>query len=266
MHAHLISLLRHDRSLWLLTIAMAWFMPMRLGAQDKVDTAQKVVFEDYFTDQALRFEFFQCGDAKECAVVLQEIFQEPIWPENHRQMIYPFPYGKYAIKVYDEASGRLIFSRGFDTMYAEYATTNPAIEGIKRVFETTVRCPRPKNKIKVEIEHRDKQNVWSPVFSTKVDPSDYHIRSEIVDQKDWTFELLKTGEPKDRVDVVFLSEGYKADEQQKFKADAQRMTDLCLPRGPIETRKSASISEAYFVDRPKPGPTNRANGRSNRPH
>ncbi len=46
--------------------------------------------------------------------------------------------------------------------------------------------------------------------------------------------------------MVFLSEGYKADEQQKFKADAQRMTDFMFASGPYRDKKDCFNIRGVF--------------------
>ena len=199
--------------------------------------ADRVIFEDYFVDKALRVELYNFGDATESTVVLRDLFEEPIWPENPRHLLTPFEYGQFAIKLYDEASGRMIFSKGFDSMFSEYVTTNPAIKGVKRVFESTARCPMPKAKAKLLIERRDREHALLPVLTIEVDPTDYRIRRETVAQSDTTFELQNTGPAQDRVDIVFLAEGYKASQLEKFQGDVKRLSDFLLATSPYSAAK-----------------------------
>jgi hypothetical protein len=207
----------------------------RLVAQSP--DAAKVVFEDYFVNKALRVELYNSGDALESIVALRDLYEEPVWPENPRQLITPFEYGQFAIKLYDEASGRLIFSKGFDTMFSEYITTSPALSGIKRVFESTTRCPMPQAKAKLQIERRNREHVLSPVLTIAVNPADYQIRRESVRQSDTTFELQNTGPAQDRVDIVFLSEGYTANQLEKFRGDVKRLSEFLLSAAPYSADK-----------------------------
>ena len=170
-------------------------------------------------------------------MTLHEIFEEPVWPENPRSLISPFSYGRYVANIHDFGSGRLIHSRGFDTMFAEYVTTKPALDGVKRVFQTVVRCPFPKAKIRVQIESRSKQNVLTPVFETTIDPSSHVIRRETVPQQDLVIEIQNLGSCHDQVDVLFLAEGYTLDDSDKFKGDLQRMTDFMFSQEPYRDLK-----------------------------
>ncbi|MGZ4886589.1 MAG: peptidase M64 N-terminal domain-containing protein, partial [Candidatus Aminicenantales bacterium] len=131
----------------------------------------QVPFDEYFLDKALRFDLYQVGDAKDEIVTLDQIYQEEIWPESRTHLIDPFGYGHYAVKLYDVASNRLIYSRGFDSTYAEYKTTTPALDGVKRVFERSVRVPLPKRPFLFVVEARDKRHLLRPIFSQTVDPS-----------------------------------------------------------------------------------------------
>jgi hypothetical protein len=181
-------------------------------------------FDDFFLDQALRVDLYQSGDAKAETVTIHRISEEPLWPESKAGLIPPFDYGRYVFRVYDAASNRLIFSRGFDTMFGEYKTTSPALAGTVRVFERSVRFPAPKRPVLFVIEQRDKRSLLHPVFSQIIDPADYHILRERPATGDAIADVRITGDPHSKVDLLFLAEGYTARDADKFRADVDRMT------------------------------------------
>jgi len=76
--------------------------------------------------------------------------------------------GRYCARVYDQASGQLIFARAFDSLFGEYKTTDEALKGIKRTFQETVLIPYPKQKISLAIEVRDKNNNFHQIFSQEI--------------------------------------------------------------------------------------------------
>jgi hypothetical protein len=210
----------------------------------------QVAFDDYFLDKALRFDLYQVGDAKDEIVTLDQIYQEAIWPESRTHLIDPFTYGRYAIKLYDVASNRLIYSRGFDSTYAEYKTTTPALNGVKRVFERSIRVPHPKRPFLFVVEARDKFHLLHPLFSQAVDPSDYHLIRETTAAGDFIYEARKSGDPHEKVDMAFIAEGYTADDRDKFKADVDRMSAYLFT---VEPYKSAEDKfNIYGVFRPSP--------------
>ncbi|MCY3007786.1 MAG: M64 family metallo-endopeptidase [Planctomycetota bacterium] len=58
--------------------------------------------------------------------------------------------------------------------------------------------------------------------------------------------MHKTGEPKDRLDLVFLAEGYTASQQEKFQADAQRMTQFMFEHEPFRKHRGKMNVSGVF--------------------
>jgi len=197
----------------------------------------QVPFDDFFFDQTLRIDLYQAGDARDETATIHQIYQEGIWPESKTGLIPPFDYGRYVYKLYDVASNQLIFSRGFDTMFAEYKTTSPALAGVKRVFQRSVRIPLPKRPVLFVVERRDKRHLLHPLFDQVIDPADYHIIRETPAAGDSVFEVQQTGDPHSRVDFVFLAEGYTAGDKDKFKSDLERLTDYLFSVEPYKSLK-----------------------------
>jgi hypothetical protein len=207
-------------------------------------------FDDYFLDQALRIDLYQTGDAKEETITVHQLYSEGTWPETKTGLLPPFDYGRYVYKLYDVSSNRLIFSRGFDTMFAEYKTTSPALAGVKRVFQRSVRIPLPKRPVLFVVERRDKRHLLHPLFDLVIDPEDYHIIRETPAAGDTVFEVQLSGDPHDRVDFVFIAEGYTAAEKDKFKSDLDRMTAYLLSVEPYKSLKDRFNIRGVF--RPSP--------------
>ncbi len=225
----------------LIVLALLCGLAVRVAAQ-----APPVSFDDYFINAALRWEIYEIGDATNEIITEHAIYQEPVWPENPRALLQPFEVGRYCLKVYDKESNRLIYSRGFNPMFAEYKTTRPALDGVKRACETVLRFPCPKKPVLAVVERRDKFNVPVPLYSTTVDPHDYHIIRENVNLGDTVFEIQKTGDPHDKVDFVFLAEGYTAEDKDKFKKDAERMTAFLFSMEPYKPNKDRFNINAIF--------------------
>jgi len=199
--------------------------------------SQAPAFDDFFLDKAMRLDLFMSGDAKEQSITIDRILEEGIWPESQTRLLDPFNNGRYGIKVYDVASNRLIYARGFDTMLGEYRTTAPAIAGARRVFRRSVRFPFPKHIVRAVIEARDKQNLPREIFRTEVDPADYHIIRESAPPEDSTYEALISGDTHEKVDVAFLAEGYTSDDLAKFRSDVDRFTGLLFAVEPFKSSK-----------------------------
>jgi hypothetical protein len=235
------------RSLFVL-IAVVLALSAVLGAGDPPP-----FFSEFFLDKTLRIDLYQAGDAAEETVTVHQVYEEGAWPESLAGLIPPFEYGRYVFKLYDVATNTLIFERGFDTMFAEYKTTSPAIEGTKRVFQRSVRVPLPKRPALFVVEKRDKRHLLHPLFSRIVDPADYHIIREQPASGDWIYEAQVVGDPHEKVDVVFLAEGYAAADRDKFKADVDRMTAFLFTVEPYKGLKEKFNVRAVFRPSPERG-------------
>lgn len=196
-----------------------------------------VSFEEYFDHHGLRFDLFQVGNSSREEIILDNIYWEGPWPENPASLIEPFENGHYRVRLYDVATNRLLYSRGFDSMFNEYKTTAPAIEGIKKVFKRSIRIPAPRRPFLFIIDARDRKNIPHPLFILQVDPTDYHIIKENPSAGDFVYECLKNGDPKNKVDFVFLAEGYISTEKDKFIADVDRFTAWLFEFEPYKSRR-----------------------------
>jgi hypothetical protein len=207
-------------------------------------------FADLFTGDAMRLDLYQVGDAKEEAVTLDQIYKEGAWPGPRSALVDPFGYGRYAITLYDAATKAVIYSRGFDCMFGEYRTTKPALEGVKRVFQRSVRVPWPKRPVVAAVDVRDRENRFHQLFSRLIDPADYHIIRETVNAGDWVYEALKSADPQGAVDLAFVAEGYTAGDRDKFKVDVDRAMGWLYSYEPYRHLKGAF--NVYGVLRPSP--------------
>ncbi len=201
-------------------------------------SAQSIKFNDYFSDQTMRIDYYHTGDANSEIVTLDHIYRYGIWAGSLNNLIDNFNNGAYYYKIYDEASGKLIYSKGFDSYFKEYQTSDQAINGIKKAFQESALIPFPKNKIKFSIEKRDKQNNLNEIYSEVIDPEDIYIINEAVDSNGVSvYKEYYSGDSHEKVDVVIIGEGYTKDEKNKFEKDLKHFTDLFLSQQPYKTLK-----------------------------
>lgn len=200
--------------------------------------AQTVNFNEYFEDQTMRIDYFHIGDSVTEIITIDFIYKYGIWAGSTKNLIDNFNNGAYYHKIYDLNSGRLIYSKGFDSYFKEYQTTGEAVNGIQRSFHESAIIPYPKNKIKFVIEKRDKRNQLNQIFSTIINPADlYIIKDPIADAGVRTINSHKSGDPHSKVDVVIIGDGYTAGESEKFDRDLKRFTDVLLNHEPFKKQK-----------------------------
>ena len=200
--------------------------------------AQPVNFSEFFNDETMRVDYYHIGDAATELVTMDHVYRYGVWAGSRNKLIDNFNNGAYYYKVYDAASGKLIFSRGFDSYFKEYQTSGEAAAGIKRTFHESAIIPFPKNKIRFALEKRDKLNNLNRVFSTEIDPADLYIVKDPI--KDRSVKIVKShlsGDPHSKLDVVILGDGYTSQEEFKFIKDLKRYTDLLIAQEPFKSNK-----------------------------
>ncbi|MEJ2506664.1 MAG: peptidase M64 N-terminal domain-containing protein, partial [Ignavibacteriaceae bacterium] len=139
---------------------------------------QFATFDKYFNDKTMRIDYFHTGNAESELVTLDQIYQYGIWAGSRKHLMDEFNYGRYFVKVYDATSNELIFSRGFDSYFGEYQTSEDAINGIKKTYHESALIPSPKGKIIFVLVKRDKENKLGEIFRREIDPENVDIRRD----------------------------------------------------------------------------------------
>jgi hypothetical protein len=90
----------------------------------------------------MRVDYFHTGGQGAEIYSVERIVVEPLpWPGSLERAVDDTNLGTYRFEVRDNA-GKLLYSRGFDSIYAEWATTAEA-GTTHRTFEDSLRFPAP---------------------------------------------------------------------------------------------------------------------------
>lgn len=212
-------------------------------------------FDKYFTDKVLRFDYMLAGSSKETRVYPMEMKEEPFFGGSKKNLIDPFNYGNLKYELFSSADDKLIYSRGFCTLYQEWQTTAEA-KLTDRSFYEVATMPFPREKVRFVLSMRERNGKFAKLYETDIDPSDYFIRKE----KPANVQVTRThisGQPENCVDLVFIAEGYKAEELGKFREDVKKMADVLFAEPPFDEFKNKiniyaveAISEETGTDIP----------------
>lgn len=195
-------------------------------------------YDTYFTEKSLRIDFTLTGDAESQTAGIRLLREEPVWSGPRANRVDPFDYGGYRVKVYDQASGQLIYSRGFNTLFEEWRTTAQA-RAERQAWDNSVVIPSPKVPVRVELEARERSDMkFHKLLAQTIDPSSLFIDRSPLRSNPVTV-IQREGEPAEKVDLVFVAEGYTAKERKKFEADARRFTEALFQTPPFDRYRSA---------------------------
>ena len=198
-----------------------------------------IAFDDFFVDRTMRVDYFHSGDDKREFFSVDQIYDQGIWAGSRTHLLDSFDNGRYYLKIYDVASQTLLFSRGFDAIFGEYRTTEPAAKGVLRTFHESALIPYPKKPVRFAIEARGDKNQLREVFSQQLDPASYFVHRDALAKGVKVYSAVKSGDPHSKVDVVIVGEGYRAAEENKFKQDLDRYVGVFFKAEPFASKKAS---------------------------
>jgi hypothetical protein len=83
-------------------------------------------FDNDFTGGTMRVDYFHSGTATEEHISLDRVVADGPWSGSRTRLIDDLNLGKYFFEVADRETNRLLYSRGFSTVYNEWEETAEA--------------------------------------------------------------------------------------------------------------------------------------------
>jgi hypothetical protein len=199
-------------------------------------TYSQIKFDDYFIPKTLRLDYVQAGNSQSSNIYFEQMKCEPFWGGNVKNLVDKFNFGEYRLFVYDSVSNKLIYSRGYSTLFQEWQTSDEA-KVLSRSFYETVVFPFPMKTVKVELHKRNRDGNLEKKFEVFANPNDYFIREETPAKYDYK-KVLDSGNPSEKVDVVIIPDGYSKDDMEKFNSDVQRFLGYFFDCTPYKENKN----------------------------
>jgi hypothetical protein len=185
----------------------------------------------------MRLDYYHTGDAKQELFSVDRVVIEPLpWPGDMSKTIDDTNLGKYFFEVRDQKTKRVLYSRGFASIYGEWETTDEA-RTIMRTFSESLRFPAPDAPVEIVLRKRDAKNAWQDVWSTVIDPKDIFIDRSKSRAPARLIPIQKLGDSAAKVDFLILGDGYTAREAKKFEADARRLTEVLFATSPFKEHR-----------------------------
>lgn len=184
-----------------------------------------------------RLDFYQTGGPGVEAYSFDRLVIEPLaWPDNPTINVDATRTGNYRFEIID-ASGRVIFSRGYDPAFAEWVTTAES-KNLRRTFHDSLRFPALTGKAEIVLRKRDGDGDYDEVWRYAIDPADPFI-DRAVPARQQLLEIERHGQPWTKVDVLLLGDGYTAAEcTRTFRAQARRVADALFALEPFRSRRN----------------------------
>jgi hypothetical protein len=209
--------------------------------------------------RTLRVDYYHTGNSHDEWFSLDRVVLEPLeWPGNLNKSVDESQLGNYLFEVREQGSGKLVYSRGFDSVFGEWKTTEEALHG-NRTFSESLRFPSPEAPVEVSLKEREESG-FREVWKTVVDPRDKFVDRSRPPSPGALMKLQKMGDPATKVDLLLLGDGYTAAERPKFERDAGRYMEALFSTSPFrEHRQDFNVwglcpaAEESGISRPSTG-------------
>lgn len=102
----------------------------------------------------MRLDYYHTGNATTETFSFERVVIEPLpWPGNLAKTIDDSNLGNYLFEVRDAASDKLLYSRGFGSIFSEWSDTDEA-KKLNRTFSESLRFPAPDAPVKIVLKER----------------------------------------------------------------------------------------------------------------
>ncbi len=190
-------------------------------------------YDTYFSSERLRIDLVMAGNVKTQNIYLSGMARESVWAGPKCNLIDPFDYGEYRCRAFTP-DGQLIFSRGLSPLFPEWRSTEQAGK-VDMAMTQTIWMPFPKDSIHLSIEARNSRTkVFEKLLEFDVNPEDKLIaRTPLIMPE----AIQENGPMEDKVDLLFVPEGYSAEEMDLFREKARQFTEYLFQHEPYCDRR-----------------------------
>lgn len=225
-----------------------------LFAQDK-----ELNYDDYFTSQTMRVDYFHTGNYAEEHFSVDRILNDGEWSGSKINLHDSLKYGLYFFEIHTIDNNKLLYSRGFASIFGEWQTIGEAKTNWG-TFHESVRFPWPTDPIRLVMYKRNENNDFFEAWKLDIDPASRKVNPAIQENIFEVHTLLDNGPAHEKVDIVMLGDGYSDSEMDKFINDCKRLSNELLAVEPFAARRSdiniravKTPGSSSGVNRPHPG-------------
>jgi hypothetical protein len=195
-------------------------------------------FDAAFTARTMRVDLFHTGGPAGEVVAFDRAVDDGEWPGSRTRLVDDLNLGTFLFEVVDPETNRVLFSRGYSSIFGEWETTDEA-KRVSRTFPESLRFPWPNRPVQVVLKRRDRENLFREVWSMRLDPASWRVNPAARPAEGKVIPLFVNGPSATKVDLLVLSEGYRAAEEAKFVGDAKRLVGLLFEKyEPFRSRKA----------------------------
>ena len=212
-------------------------------------------FEAYFENKTLRLDYIFAGNANEQHIYVDELSTTPQW-HGRRHHLSELPlHGNGIITVKSHRDGQIIYRHSFSTLFQEWLATAEA-KTTQKSFENVFLIPFPKDTVDITVELFNSHLKPVATMEHQVSPTDILIQQK--GQKTTPYTVLQQpADSANSIQIVYVAEGYTADEMDVFINDCRVAMEALFAHDPFRQYRDRfeiiavkSVSEESGVSEP----------------
>lgn len=216
-------------------------------------------FEEIFTGTTLRIDLHHAGSSAHESYTLDRLKEEGPWAGPRSIPKEPDAHGAYIFEMFDGRTNALVFSRAFSTLFGEWKTTGEA-QKVLRTMHETILAPMPRSRVYVTLAARGPNNAFVSLGSWEIDPASLAVERETLCVPKPLIDVAVTGPASERLDILFVGDGYTESDAEKFRRDVRRFHRILMSYSPflenagrINVRALWAPSAQSGTDEPRKG-------------
>jgi hypothetical protein len=203
-----------------------------------VGFCQNIVYNDFFTDNTLRFDYYHSGVADAEHISLDELRLEGAWPGSKINLVDGIHFGLYRLEVIDVETDKLIYAYPFASIFGEWQTIGEASDGVWRTFHESQRFPEPKRPFRLALKKRNPDGSYNMLYYVEHDPASRFVNRSPLSNNNKVWKVFNNGFPENKIDILILGDGYRKEDSKQFKRDAKHLVGVMFNTEPFKSRKS----------------------------
>lgn len=193
-------------------------------------------FNRHFEDATLRLDYIFAGNNNSQAIYLDRMKTFKGWYGRRTNMDRLPLEGNGQITVTDISGSDTLYAHSFSTLFQEWQSTEEATK-LSRSYENTFLIPMPKEEVQITVELKNMHNGTKSYLKHTLNPSDRLISKHSEKETLPYHYLHKAGNSREKVDIVFIPEGYTSDEMERFEEDCKESIKSIFCHQPFDKLK-----------------------------
>ncbi len=186
-------------------------------------------------NRSLRIDFVFTGNHDTQSATIAQYLEGPVYSGSANQLIPPFDYGNYRLLLLDAQTTDTLFIKGFCTLFEEWQTTEEASR-VKRAFKQSVESPLPLIPATLGVEWRHPEGDFSSLIREPFNPETTPVQKMVT--AGYPHRLIHgKDDPSRQADLLFIAEGYRAEEAELFFEDVAKLTEYLFSMAPYSELK-----------------------------